>query len=68
MWEDERVDLESFEESALQPQVSVHALNGTSDYRTMGVKGALKGKMVHVLIESSSTHNFMDLAIANKLG
>ncbi|XP_075074629.1 uncharacterized protein LOC142162204 [Nicotiana tabacum] len=33
----------------------------------MRVKGVVKGKMVHVQIDSGSTHNFMDLAVAKKL-
>lgn len=48
--------------------MSMHAFNGTSDYRTMKVKGSLKGKMVHVLIDSGSTHNFIDLTVAKRLG
>lgn len=68
VWEDGGVDLENSEESALQPQVSVHALDDTSDYRTMRVKGDVKGKIVHVLIDFGSTHNFLDLEIAKKLG
>ncbi|XP_070040636.1 uncharacterized protein [Nicotiana tomentosiformis] len=51
-WEENLVDEETFEESTLNPQVSMHALNGTSDYRTMRVKGAVKvaiadGNKVH---------------------
>lgn len=68
LWEDELEESENSEESALNPQFSVHALNGTSNYRTMRVKGAVKGKMVHILIDSGSTHNFMDLVVAKKLG
>lgn len=37
-WDDGGADLENSEESALQTQMSVHALDGTSDYRTMRVK------------------------------
>ncbi|XP_016471483.2 uncharacterized protein LOC107793610 [Nicotiana tabacum] len=59
---------ENKEESALSPQRSVHALDGIVDYRTMRVKGGVKGKMVHVLIDTWSTHNFMDLDVAKRLG
>ncbi|XP_070026508.1 uncharacterized protein LOC142182249 [Nicotiana tabacum] len=68
IWEDELEENKNSEESTLNPQVFVHALDRTSDYRTMRVKGVVKGKMVHVLIDSRSTHNFMDLAMAKKLG
>lgn len=68
LWEDELEDNENSEKSTLNPQVSVHARGGTSEYRTMRVKGVVKRKMVHVLIDSGSTHNFMDLAVAKKLG
>lgn len=44
----------AIDESALSPQMSVHALDG--DYRTMRVKGGIKGKMVHVLILISYCH------------
>lgn len=59
---------ENFEESALQPQMYVHDLDGTMDYRTMRVRGGVKGKMVHVLVDSGSTLNFACLSIAKKLG
>lgn len=39
-WEENLVDEETFEESTLNPQVSMHALNDTSDYRTMRVSKA----------------------------
>lgn len=59
---------ENVDESALSPQISVHALNDTADYRTMRVKGGVKEKMVHVLIYSGSSHNFMNINIVRKLG
>lgn len=57
----------AIDESTLSPQMSVHALDGTIDYRSMRVKGGIKRKMVHVLIDSGSTHNFMDLETSKKL-
>lgn len=62
------VEKETCEESALSPHMSVHALDGIVDYRTIRVKGSISRKMVHVLIDYSSTHNFQDLDIARKLG
>lgn len=52
----------------MNPQVSIHALDGTSDSRTIRVKGGLKGKIIHVLIDSDSTHNFVDLNVAKIWG
>lgn len=65
---EDSVEEENFEEPALQPQMYVHGLDDTLYYRTMRVRGRVKGKMVHVLVDSGSTHNFMDLDIAKKLG
>lgn len=66
--EEPAMEEENTEESNLSPQMSVHALDGTVDYRTMRVKRSIKGKMVHVLVDSGSTHNFMDVNVARKLG
>lgn len=33
----------------------------------MMVKGSLKGKIIHVLIDSGSTHNFIDVNTIKKL-
>ncbi|XP_060170844.1 uncharacterized protein LOC132601798 [Lycium barbarum] len=59
---------ESAQESELCPQMSAHALEGTVDFTTMRVKGSVKSKMVHVLVDSGATHNFMDITIARRLG
>ncbi|KAH0748653.1 hypothetical protein KY290_027885 [Solanum tuberosum] len=49
-------------------QVSVHALSRVHDYRTMRVRGSSKGKVIHILIDTGSTHNFLDYETANRLG
>lgn len=49
-------------------QVSVHALSGVHDYRTMRVRGSFKGKVIHILIDTGSTHNFLDYETAYRLG
>lgn len=66
--DDYAAEEETLEESTLNAQVYVHALDVTFDYRTMRVKGGTKGKVVHVLIDSGSTRNFMDMNIAKKMG
>jgi len=61
-------DLETNIEGAILPHVSVHAMNGSHDFKTMRVTVSVKGKAVHVLIDTGSTHNFLDLNTSKKLG
>ncbi|XP_070022382.1 uncharacterized protein [Nicotiana sylvestris] len=60
--------LETDAEGSILPHVSVHAINGLHDFRTMRVAVSVKGKAVQVLIDTGSTHNFLDLNIVKKLG
>ncbi|XP_075103740.1 uncharacterized protein LOC142178308 [Nicotiana tabacum] len=60
--------LETNVEGSILPHVSVHAMNGLHDFRTMRVIVSVKGKDVRVLIDIGSTHNFLDLNTGNKLG
>lgn len=48
--------------------ISVHALTGEQNYHTMRIVGMVKRKSVHILIDSGSTHNFLDLEYAKTLG
>lgn len=48
--------------------ISVNAIPEVSDYTTMKVKGVYGKKPLFVLIDSGSTHNFMDTSVANQLG
>lgn len=50
------------------PQVSVHAMTGLMDYRTIKITGSVRGKVVHILIDTGSIHKFLDLNTAKKLG
>ena len=52
------------------PLISIHAINGSSSrgFRTMRVTGRVGKKAVHILIDSGSTHNFLDLHLAKRLG
>lgn len=45
-------------------QISIHALTGVSMFNTMRVTGYVKDKPIHILIDSGSTHNFLDSKIA----
>ncbi|OIS97937.1 hypothetical protein A4A49_01646 [Nicotiana attenuata] len=61
-----RVELS--EEYVVSCFIRVHAMNGLRDIRTMRVTVSVKGKAVQVLIDTGSTHNFLDLNTAKKLG
>jgi len=47
--------------------LSLNALNGVAAYQTMRVTGKVKTTPLHILIDSGSTHNFLDLATAKRL-
>ncbi|KAA8547400.1 hypothetical protein F0562_003736 [Nyssa sinensis] len=49
-------------------QISVHALSGSLSYKTMRIKEKVKKNMVTILIDSGSTHNFLDPAMAKRTG
>lgn len=48
--------------------ISVHALSGIPSYRTMRIKGKVKKCPITILIDSGSTHNFLDPAVAKRSG
>ena len=48
--------------------VSLHALVGIDGYQTMRVQGKIKNQVVVILIDTGSTHNFVDVNIARKGG
>ncbi|KAG8376226.1 hypothetical protein BUALT_Bualt09G0041000 [Buddleja alternifolia] len=48
--------------------VSLNALSGTTNMNTLRIKGVVKGQDVHILIDSGSTHCFLDESTAHKLG
>lgn len=50
------------------PQLSMNALTGISSYQTMRVSGLHNKKLLQILVDSGSTHNFLDLEMAKKLG
>ena len=51
-----------------EPCISVHALLGNQSYNTMRLTGVQEGRTLHILVDSGSTHNFLDLSTAKKLG
>ncbi|KAG8381885.1 hypothetical protein BUALT_Bualt05G0019300 [Buddleja alternifolia] len=51
-----------------ESHVPMHAITGIHDFKTMRVTGVMKEKPIHILIDTGSTHNFMDLEAAKNLG
>ena len=51
-------------------QILVHAINGMGarGYTTMRVTAFIKKRPLHILIDSDSTHNFLDVEVAKRLG
>ncbi|XP_076896345.1 uncharacterized protein LOC143549303 [Bidens hawaiensis] len=69
VWEGE--DTEEYSENVshddLDPQISLNAIMGVTSYSTMRVTGSIGTKQLHILIDSGSTHNFLDEKIACKM-
>lgn len=58
-------------EDEASARISLNALAGIqslSDYNTMRVSGSVYGQKMHILIDSGSTHNFIDSITAERLG
>ena len=49
------------------PIISLHALLRTKGYQTMQIIGKIKHQSLVMLIDSRSTYNFIDQAVARKL-
>ena len=50
------------------PQLSINAMSGCPGFNTMRVNGHVGKKTIHILLDSGSTHNFLDEQLAKKLG
>ncbi|XP_074283542.1 uncharacterized protein LOC141608089 [Silene latifolia] len=57
-----------FEVNNVDPCISVNALAGNQAFQTMRVIGYVGKKPLHILVDSGSTHNFLDLSLAKKMG
>jgi hypothetical protein len=51
----------------VEPVISLHALSGISAPQTLKIKGYIKHRLVVVLIDSGSTHNFIHRRLAEEL-
>ena len=54
----------------VNPHISVHAMSRLSSrgYRTMRVTVYVRKKLLHIFIDFGSTHNFLDIEMAKRLG
>ncbi|GJT36217.1 hypothetical protein Tco_0926636 [Tanacetum coccineum] len=50
------------------PHISLNSLSGIPIHNTMRVKGHVLKQLLHILKDSGSTHNFLDLYKAKKMG
>lgn len=66
MEDDESKDEEM--ENTDKAQISLNAITGVSYYTTMRVRGIHGNKILYVLIDSGSTHNFVDKRLTEVLG
>jgi len=53
--------------SEVTPHISMNAFSGLNTYPKMNIVGKVKKNPLHILIDSGSTHNFLDLATARRL-
>ncbi|KAG8379410.1 hypothetical protein BUALT_Bualt07G0085600 [Buddleja alternifolia] len=48
--------------------ISINAISSNTDINTLRIKGLVKNSSIHILIDSGSTHCFLDETVANQLG
>lgn len=66
--DDKDEQAEAFEEFLETVEVSLKALTGATPQNTMRLKGTLKKHGVTILIDSGSTHNFLNPSLAKQCG
>lgn len=52
----------------LLPQLSFHVINGSCSFQTMRMNVDVGTRTLFLVIDSGSTHNFLDFKVARKLG
>lgn len=55
-------------EDSMSPQLSLHALIGICSFQTMRIRGSKGTRTLYLLINSGSSHNFLDNRLAKQLG
>jgi hypothetical protein len=63
---EEEETIETMNVEALTPHLSLHALQGTTGCHTIKVWGKLDKCPIFILIDSGSTHNFLNANLASK--
>jgi hypothetical protein len=51
-----------------EAEISLNAITGTPNEKTMRLLGILRGQQVIILIDSGSTHNFVDEHVVKRMG
>lgn len=59
---------EESQEQNEELQISINALTGSTSYRTMRIQGNFKKKLIIILIDSGSTHNFLNQEVIKRAG
>ncbi|KAK4394519.1 hypothetical protein Sango_1606200 [Sesamum angolense] len=66
--ENEHMEEQGGEAEIEDVTVSINAVHGNVSAGTLRVKGMVNGKEIHILIDSSSTHSFIDEKVVKALG
>ena len=53
-------------EEEVRPVISLHAMLGTNGYQTMRLHGKIKNQLVNFLVDTGSTHNFLDHSVVKR--
>ncbi|KAD4180242.1 hypothetical protein E3N88_28833 [Mikania micrantha] len=56
-----------FVNESQEPHISIHAITGVPSYSTMKIMGSVGTRPLHILVDSGSTHNFINSDLAAKL-
>ena len=48
-------------------EISIHALAGETEHKTIRIKGMIQGRAITALVDSGSTHCFIDEQLARSL-
>ncbi|GKC73880.1 reverse transcriptase [Tanacetum coccineum] len=51
-----------------RPQISFNALSGVNSFKTIRIKGYMGKQLMHILMDTGSTHNFIAMAAARRMG
>jgi len=57
-----------FELVETKPYISLQAINGVQGFQIMRVTGHIGRKSIQILVDLGSTHNFVGLKLAQRLG